>query len=118
LSRFSNYGKKEVDLFAPGVRIYSTVPGNQYATYSGTSMAAPIVAGIAALLLEYYPHLSARQLKYILIHSVFTLPDNQVRWMGSGRWIDFSQLSVSGGIVNAYNAILMADGIEGERKTP
>jgi cell wall-associated protease len=116
LARFSNYGKKAVDLFAPGVKIFSTVPGNHYAAYSGTSMAAPIVTGIAALLLEYYPQLSARQLKYILIHSVMKLPDNQVKWAATGKTVDFSGLSVSGGIVNAYNALKLAATLKGERK--
>jgi cell wall-associated protease len=116
LARFSNYGKKEVDLFAPGVKIFSTVPGNQYAAYSGTSMAAPMVTGIAALLLEYYPRLSARQLKYILVHSVMKLPENQVKWAATGKTVDFSGLSVSGGIVNAYNALRLAATLKGERK--
>jgi subtilisin family serine protease len=99
LARFSNYGKKEVDLFAPGVKVYSTLPANQYATYSGTSMAAPVVTGIAAMLLEYYPSLSARQVKYILMHSVMTLPVSQVKWAATGKMIDFNQPSVTGGIV-------------------
>ena len=59
LARFSNYGKKEVDLFAPGVKLYSTLPSNQYASWSGTSMAAPVVTGVAALIMEYYPELNA-----------------------------------------------------------
>jgi cell wall-associated protease len=118
LARFSNYGKKEVDLFAPGVRVYSTIPGNQYNTYSGTSMAAPVVTGVAALLLEYYPKLSAAQLKYILTHSVMMLPDNQVKWAATVRMVDFSGLSVTGGIVNAYNALQLASTIKGERKSP
>jgi cell wall-associated protease len=118
LARFSNYGKREVDLFAPGVKLYSTLPDNQYATYSGTSMAAPVVTGVAALILEYYPLLSARQLKYILTHSVMRIPDNQVKWPAGGKTVDFSQLSVSGGIVNAYNALQMAAAMQGERKTP
>jgi cell wall-associated protease len=118
LARFSNYGKKEVDLFAPGVKIYSTLPANQYATYSGTSMAAPVVTGIAAMLLEYYPSLSSRQLKYILLHSVMKLPESQVKWAATGKMIDFNQLSVTGGIVNAYNALMLASTIKGERKNP
>jgi cell wall-associated protease len=115
MARFSNYGKNDVDLFAPGVRVYSTLPGNQYAAYSGTSMASPVVAGIAALILEYYPNLSARQVKYILLKSVMKLPDNQVKWPGGGT-VDFSQLSASGGIVNAYNALKLAATMKGERK--
>ncbi|HXB29335.1 MAG TPA: S8 family peptidase [Puia sp.] len=116
MAPFSNYGKKEVDLFAPGVKVYSTLPGNQYASYSGTSMAAPMVSGIAALLLEYYPDLSARQLKYILTHSVMKLPENEVKWPGPGQWVDFNQLSASGGIINAYNALKLAATMKGERE--
>ena len=63
------------------------------------------LAGIAALLLEYYPKLSARQLKYILMHSVMKLPQSKVKWPGQDQWVDFNQFSVSGGIVNAYNAL-------------
>jgi subtilisin family serine protease len=118
LARFSNYGKKEVDFFAPGVKLFSTLPGNQYASYSGTSMAAPVATGVAALILEYYPKLSARQVKYILTQSVMKIPDNQVKWQSGGKTVDFSQLSKTGGIVNAYNALLLAATIKGERETP
>jgi len=118
IARFSNYGKKQVDLFAPGVKVYSTLPDNQYATYSGTSMAAPMVSGIAALLLEYYPQLSARQLKYILMQSVMKLPQSQIKWAATGSTIDFNQLSVTGGIVNAYDALKLAASTKGERKNP
>ncbi|HEY4936586.1 MAG TPA: S8 family peptidase [Puia sp.] len=118
LARFSNYGKKEVDLFAPGVKVYSTLPANQYATYSGTSMAAPMVTGIAALIMEYYPQLSARQVKFILVHSVLKLPVSQVKWPATGKTIDFNELSVTGGIVNAYNALKLAATLKGERKNP
>jgi subtilisin family serine protease len=118
LARFSNYGKKEVDLFAPGVKIYSTLPSNKYASWSGTSMAAPVVTGVAALIMEYYPQLSARQVKYILMQSVMHIPDNQVKWPATGKTVDFSQLSSTGGIVNAFNALQMASGLKGERKNP
>jgi subtilisin family serine protease len=64
---FSNYGKKEVDVFSPGVKIYATVPGgNQYQNLQGTSMASPVVAGIAAFIMEYYPALSAQQVKSVM----------------------------------------------------
>jgi cell wall-associated protease len=116
LARFSNYGKKQVDVFAPGVKVYSTLPANRYGTYSGTSMAAPVVAGIAALLLEYYPDLSARQLKYILLQSSMKLPENQVKWIATGKSVDFNQLSLTGGIINAYDALRLASTVKGERK--
>ena len=68
---FSNYGKNEVDVFAPGMKIYSTIPGgNTYGNAQGTSMASPVVAGLAALILEYYPNLSAEQVKYVIENSL------------------------------------------------
>jgi hypothetical protein len=81
-------------------------------------MAAPVVAGIAALLLEYYPLLSAGQLKYILLQTVMKLPDSQVKWIASGKSVDFNQLSVTGGIVNAFDALQLASKMKGERKNP
>lgn len=113
---FSNYGKKEVDVFAPGVQIYSTVPGgNKYGSASGTSMASPVVAGLAAMILSYYPDLSARQLKTIIEKTATPLPDNQVNKPGSkDGTIDFSELSRSGGLVNAYEAIKLAAKTKGE----
>jgi subtilisin family serine protease len=109
---FSNYGKQTVDLFAPGVKIYSTLPGgNTYGNQDGTSMAAPIVTGVAALLRTYYPSLTAKQVKTILEKTVFTpaasapclLPGN------SNMATPFGTLSKTGGIVNAYNAVVLAN---------
>jgi subtilisin family serine protease len=113
---FSNYGKKEVDLFAPGVNVYSSVPGNKYESYSGTSMASPVVAGVAALIMEYYPTLSARQVKYVLENSVLKLSGYQVRIPGTKMKADFATLSKSQGIVNAYSALRLAATLKGERK--
>ncbi|MCK5781077.1 MAG: S8 family serine peptidase [Flavobacteriales bacterium] len=111
---FSNYGKKSVDLFAPGVDIYSTVPMNDYDTYSGTSMATPVVAGVAAVVMSYYPDLSAKQVKKILMKSVTELKDLDVklpndRRDGEVKKVKFGTLSVSGGIVNLYNALKLAE---------
>ncbi|MEK0412960.1 MAG: hypothetical protein RL070_448 [Bacteroidota bacterium] len=109
---FSNYGKQNVDLFAPGVKIYSTLPGtNVYGNQDGTSMATPIVTGVAAILRSYYPSLSAKQVKAILEKSVYVpaasapclLPGN------SSISTPFSRLSKTGGIVNAYNAVALAN---------
>src|SRR6185436_3759305 len=76
--QFSNYGKMEVDVFAPGVDIYSTIPGNQYEKDSGTSMAAPVVSGLAALLMNYFPNLTAADVRKIIVSSVAKHPDQMV----------------------------------------
>lgn len=116
VASFSNYGKKEVDLFAPGEDIYSTVTHNQYASYSGTSMASPMVTGVAALILEYYPHLTARQLKYVIEHSVTTLPGDSVYIPGTDQKTLFANLSRTGGLLNAYQALKLASTLHGKRK--
>ncbi len=107
---FSNYGNKTVSLFAPGVEIYSTIPDNKYKKLQGTSMASPVVAGVAALVLSYYPHLKAEDLKKILIESSVKYKDQTVNIPGEKEKTGkFSKLSQSGGIVNAYNALKMAE---------
>jgi subtilisin family serine protease len=113
---FSNYGKKEVDVFAPGVKIYSTIPGgNTYGEAQGTSMASPVVAGVAALILEYYPNLSAEQVKYVIEKSS-TKPDVKVKVPGRDTEVDMSELSTTGGLLNAYEAVKLASILKGERK--
>jgi subtilisin family serine protease len=113
---FSNYGKKEVDVFAPGVRIYATLPGGTtYGNLQGTSMACPLVAGIAALTLEYYPNLSAKQLKYVIEKSA-QQPANKVTKPGTEETVELKEISKSGGIVNAYEALKLAATLKGERK--
>ncbi|GAB2820270.1 S8 family peptidase [Ferruginibacter profundus] len=113
---FSNYGKKEVDVFSPGVKIYATLPGgNTYGNLQGTSMACPLVAGIAALTLEYFPNLSAKQLKYVIENST-QKPDFKVSKPGTDEMVNLSDISKSGGIVNAYAALKLAATLKGERK--
>jgi subtilisin family serine protease len=112
---FSNYGKSEVDVFAPGMRIYSTVPGgNTYANADGTSMASPVVAGLAAFILSYYPALSAEQVKYVIEKSA-TAPQIDVTVPGTTKHTKLSDISKSGGIINAYEAIKLASTLKGER---
>ncbi len=107
---FSNYGKLNVDLFAPGVQIYSTAPGNEYKNAQGTSMASPVTTGVAALLLSYFPELSATELKDIMMKSVRTFDGLMVTKPGTkDEMVDFTDLSASGGIVNAYEAVKLAD---------
>ena len=112
---FSNYGKVTVDLFAPGVDINSTIPGSKYKPNSGTSMAAPVVAGVAALVKSYYPELSAAELKICLEKSVTPIA-NQVNKPGSKSKVDFKELSITGGVVNAYNALKLADEMVAKKK--
>ena len=114
-ANFSNYGKTEVDVFAPGVKIYSTVPGgNTYQNLQGTSMASPVVAGLAAFLLEYYPNLSPAQVKMVIEKS--SQNPGLVENPGTNKMVPLSELSRSGGIVNAYEAVKLASTIKGDRK--
>lgn len=109
VATFSNYGKLNVDLFAPGLEIYSTIPSDEYKILQGTSMASPAVAGVAAMVRSYYPELSASQVKHILMNSGIKV-DKKVKLPGSeDELVPFSDLSVSGRILNAYNALKMAD---------
>lgn len=111
---FSNYGKKTVDLFAPGVDIHSTVPDlNKYKDASGTSMAAPVVAGVAAVLKSYFPSLTPKQIIKILTKtSVKDYKMKKVIKPGSkDEMIEFGELSKTGGIVNLYEAVKMAQGM-------
>lgn len=105
---FSNYGKKSVTFFSPGVEIYSTTPGNSYKKESGTSMACPAASGVAALLMEYFPELSILEIKDILVKSSRKFDGLKVREPGDKKEVEFSQLSSSGGLINAYEAIKMA----------
>lgn len=114
-ARFSNYGKSGVDVFAPGVNIYSTLPGgDKYGSMSGTSMAAPVVAGLGALILEYFPALSAEQIKYVIEKSVTPI-DEKVKLPGTEDMVDLSDISKTGGEINAYNAVKLAATLKGER---
>jgi cell wall-associated protease len=113
---FSNYGKSEVDVFSPGVKIYSTIPGgNTYGNQSGTSMACPLVAGIAALTLSYYPNLSAKQLKYVIEKSS-QQPAYKVKKPGTDEMVNLGDISKTGGLVNAYEAIKLAATLKPETK--
>lgn len=114
---FSNYGKHTVDVFAPGVKIYSTMPGSQqYGFLKGTSMAAPVVSGLAALLRSYYPNLTAQQVKSIIEKSVVTLDTSMVVVKpGSSKKVRVNELCGSGGFINAYKAVELAAGIKEEK---
>jgi subtilisin family serine protease len=116
---FSNYGQQQVDVFAPGVDILSTVPGNQYERDSGTSMAAPVVSGLAALILDFYPNLTAGDIKKIIMASV-TRTNQTVSRPGSEDKdsVSFQSLSVTGGIVNAFNALKMAEQVSNGKARP
>jgi len=109
---FSNYGATSVDIFAPGEDIYTSYPENAYETASGTSFSSPIVAGVAALIWSYYPKLTAKQVKEIIIASGVSYADKKVLRPceeGKAPKIKFGQLSITGKVVNVYNALKLAE---------
>ncbi len=119
VAEFSNYGIINVDVFAPGVKIYSALPTNDSLGFqSGTSMASPVVAGIAALIRSYFPKLTAVEVKYIIEKSVFIPADTvQVNMPGDENTkTTLKALSKTGGIVNAYNAVKMAAKLEESKR--
>ncbi len=108
IAGFSNYGKKNVDVFAPGHQLNSTVPDNEYAVFSGTSMASPAAAGVAAIIRSYYPELSAKQVRSVMMESV-AKQEGEVTKPGSTDKVKFSDICVSGGVVSASNAVALAE---------
>jgi subtilisin family serine protease len=104
---FSNYGSKTVDLFAPGVDIYSTVPDSKYEDASGTSMASPAAAGVAAIIRGYFPELSAEEVRNVLMKTVSKTNKNiRIPGMtGNKAKGKMSDLSISSGFINAESAV-------------
>jgi len=107
---FSNYGV-QVDVFAPGYEIYSTVPQSRYQSNSGTSMAAPVVAGMATLIRGMYPELSASQVKDVIVLSSVKYDEKVVMPGKKKKKVHFSKLSESGGVANLYTALALAQSI-------
>ncbi|MGZ3838216.1 MAG: S8 family peptidase [Flavisolibacter sp.] len=115
VANFSNYGKKEVDVFAPGVNIYSSIPGgNTYGNASGTSMASPVTAGVAAFLMEYFPTLTAEQIKTAIEKSAVPVTEKG-KIPGTDKEVSLSELCKSGGLVNVYAAAKLAESMAGEK---
>ncbi|MCL9805031.1 S8 family serine peptidase [Flavobacterium amniphilum] len=108
VSSFSNYGKVNVDLFAPGEDIYTAIPDNQYSFDSGTSLAAPMVSGAAALIWLYYPKLTVQQMKYIILESGTSYDLDVIVPGTKDKKVKFSELSKTGKVLNVYNAMEMA----------
>jgi subtilisin family serine protease len=118
---FSNYGRKSVDLFAPGVFIYSTVPGNDYKHFPGTSMAAPMVAGVAAVIWSYFPDLTAVQVKDVILRSAIRVkgkqivPESDDEERKKPLMAPLNKLSRTGGLVNLHAALRLADSLYGKK---
>jgi subtilisin family serine protease len=106
---FSNYGRTVVDVFAPGTRIFMPRAGGGYVRQDGTSFAAPVVSGVAAMLFAHFPTLTAADVKRIVLASVTPYRDTMVQRPGeNGGQVPFGELSVTGGVVNAYRAVQLA----------
>ncbi len=120
IADFSNYGKLNVDVYSPGIQIYATTPNNEYKYEQGTSMAAPNVAGVAAMIRSYFPNLSAKEVKNILMNSGTSIPENVIVGGNPDDKRPFDSLSKSGKIVNAFSAFKLAEKMsakKGAKKT-
>jgi len=129
IGSFSNYGQKKVDLFAPGVDVYSCIPDNKYENMSGTSMASPSTAGVAALIREYFPGLKAPEVRAVLMKTV-TTTSNKVDVPGLYKKKAFgknktkpvqkkvSEICIAGGFVNANNAVKELMKLNNENRNP
>lgn len=116
VSGFSNFGKQNVDLFAPGEEIYTTSTGNTYVSDSGTSLAAPMVSGTAALIWSYYPKLSVAEVKQIILDSGTAYDLEVLVPGGEGKKVPFSELSKSGKVLNVYNAMQLAEKVSKNKR--
>jgi subtilisin family serine protease len=112
VSSFSNYGASSVDVFAPGGGIYSTMPGNEYEFQGGTSMAAPAVSGIAAMVRSRHPKLTAPQVKKIVMMSGLAVKPRVMLGGNPENARPFDQACRTGRIANLYNALILADQVE------
>jgi subtilisin family serine protease len=117
IASFSNYGSQRVDVFAPGAEIYSTMPNSAYEFQGGTSMAAPAVAGVAALIRSYYPDLSASQVKNIIMESGLRTKTSVIVSGDETKATTFDKISKSGKMVNAYNALILANNVSNGKMT-
>ena len=107
-ARFSNYGQTRVDVFAPGFEIYNTVPGNEYQKLQGTSMAAPMVSGVAAILKGYFPSLTMAEVRQIILDSAKDFSDTDQKRPGSDELVKFGILSATGSVVDVREAVKLA----------
>ena len=108
VASFSNYGKANLDIFAPGASIYSTVPNDEYEFLQGTSMAAPAVSGIAAMIRSYYPDLTATQVKQVIMRSGIKYEEEVILGGDPQNKAPFTEIGVTGRFANLYNALIEA----------
>jgi cell wall-associated protease len=113
---FSNYGQTKVDVFAPGFEIYNTVPQSDYKLLQGTSMAAPMVSGVAALLKSYFPTLTMIEIKDAMLSSAKSYKGTQQKVPGTEELTDFGTLSVTGGVIDVNAAVKACKAIEAKKK--